>query len=158
MKPIYLDHSATTPVHPEVLTAMISFFANHFGNPSSIHREGRLAREAVEGARARVAALIGAAPAEIVFTSGGTEADNLALLGTAFAEKQGRNHIITSTIEHHAAENACRHLAECGFEVTFLPVDGEGRVNPDDIRKVITEKTFLISIMHANNEIGRAVP
>jgi cysteine desulfurase len=158
MKPIYLDHSATTPVHPEVLTAMISFFANHFGNPSSIHREGRLAREAVEGARARVAALIGAAPAEIVFTSGGTEADNLALLGTAFVEKQGRNQIITSTIEHHAVENACRHLAECGFEVTFLPVDGEGRVNPDDVRKAVTEKTFLISIMHANNEIGTIQP
>jgi len=158
MKPIYLDHSATTPVHPEVLTAMISFFANHFGNPSSIHREGRLAREAVEGARARVAALIGAAPAEIVFTGGGTEADNLALLGTAFAEKQGRNHIITSTIEHHAVENACRHLAGRGFAVTFLPVDGEGRVNPDDVRRVITEKTFLISIMHANNEIGTIQP
>jgi cysteine desulfurase len=158
MKPIYLDHSATTPVHPEVLTAMISFFANHFGNPSSIHREGRLAREAVEGARARVAVLIGAAPAEIVFTSGGTEADNLALLGTAFAEKQERNHIITSTIEHHAVENACRHLAECGFETTFLPVDGEGRASPDDVRKAITEKTFLISIMHANNEIGTIQP
>ena len=158
MKPIYLDHSATTPVHPEVLTAMISFFANHFGNPSSIHREGRLAREAVEGARARVAALIGAAPAEIVFTGGGTEADNLAVLGAAFAEKGGRNHLITSTIEHHAVENACRHLAGCGFEATFLPVDGEGRVNPDDIRKGITEKTFLISIMHANNEIGTIQP
>ena len=151
MEPIYLDHSATTPTHPEVLAAMMSFFANHFGNPSSIHREGRFAREAVEDARVRVAALIGAAPAEIVFTGGGTEADNLAVLGAAFAEKGGRNHLITSTIEHHAVENACRHLAGHGFAVTFLPVDGGGRVSPDDVRKAITEKTFLVSIMHANN-------
>ncbi|MCX5839236.1 MAG: cysteine desulfurase family protein [Deltaproteobacteria bacterium] len=158
MNPIYLDHSATTPVHPEVLAAMISFFANHFGNPSSIHREGRLAREAVEGARARVAVLIGAAPAEIVFTGGGTEADNLAVLGAAFAQKGGRNHLMTSAIEHHAVENACRHLAGRGFAATFLPVDGEGRVNPDDVRKGITEKTFLISVMHANNEIGTIQP
>jgi cysteine desulfurase len=158
MNPIYLDHSATTPVHPEVLAAMVSFFANHFGNPSSIHREGRLAREAVEGARARVAVLIGAAPAEIVFTGGGTEADNLAVLGAAFAQRGGCNHLMTSTIEHHAVENACRHLAGRGFAATFLPVDGEGRVNPDDVRKGITEKTFLISIMHANNEIGTIQP
>jgi cysteine desulfurase len=158
MEPIYLDHSATTPIHPEVLGAMMSFFANHFGNPSSIHREGRFAREAVEGARVRVAALIGAAHAEIVFTGGGTEADNLAILGAAFAGKGGRNHLITSTIEHHAVENACRHLAGCGFAVTFLPVDGGGRVNPDDVRKAVTEKTFLVSIMHANNEIGTIQP
>jgi cysteine desulfurase len=158
MEPIYLDHSATTPVHPEVLAAMMSFFANHFGNPSSIHREGRFAREAVEGARFRVAALIGAAQAEIVFTGGGTEADNLAILGAALAEKGGRNHIIASAIEHQAVENACRRLAECGFSVTFLPVDGEGRVNPDDLRKVVTEKTLLVSIMHANNEIGTIQP
>lgn len=158
MEPIYLDHSATTPIHPEVLAAMMSFFANHFGNPSSIHREGRFAREAVEGARVRVAALIGAAPAEIVFTGGGTEADNLAILGAAFAAKGGRNHLIASAIEHHAVENACRHLAGRGFAVTFLPVDGGGRVNPDDVRKAVTEKTFLVSIMHANNEIGTIQP
>jgi cysteine desulfurase len=137
---------------------MMSFFANHFGNPSSIHREGRIAREAVEKARARVAALIGASPAEIVFTGGGTEADNLAILGAALAEKGGRNHLIASTIEHHAVENACRHLAGCGFAVTFLPVDGEGRVNPDDLRKAATEKTLLVSIMHASNEIGTIQP
>jgi cysteine desulfurase len=158
MEPIYLDHSATTPIHPEVLAAMMSFFANHFGNPSSIHREGRLAREAVEEARVRVAGLIGAAPAEIVFTGGGTEADNLAILGAAFAGKGGRNHLITSTIEHRAVENACRHLAGRGFAVTFLPVDGRGRVNPDDVLKAVTEKTFLVSIMHANNEIGTIQP
>jgi cysteine desulfurase len=158
MEPIYLDHSATTPVHPEVLAAMMSFFANHFGNPSSIHREGRLAREAVEGARARVAGLIGAAQTEIVFTGGGTEADNLAILGAASAEKGGRNQLIASAIEHHAVENACRHLAGCGFKVTFLPVDGEGRVNPDDLRREISERTLLVSIMHANNEIGTIQP
>lgn len=158
MEPIYLDHSATTPVHPEVLAAMMSFFANHFGNPSSIHREGRFAREAVEGARIRVAGLIGASQAEIVFTGGGTEADNLAILGAALAEKGGRNHIIASAIEHHAVESACRHLEGCGFAVTFLPVDGGGRVNPDDLRKAVTEKTLLVSIMHANNEIGTIQP
>src|SRR5512145_252890 len=108
MEPVYLDHSATTPVHPEVLAAMMSFFANHFGNPSSIHREGRFAREAVDGSRVRAANLIGAEPSEIVFTGGGTEADNLAILGSAFAEQGGRNHLITSAIEHHAVENACR--------------------------------------------------
>lgn len=158
MEPIYLDHSATTPVHPEVLAAMMSFFANHFGNPSSIHREGRFAREAVDGARIRVANLIGAEPAEIVFTGGGTEADNLAILGAALAEQRGRNHLITSAIEHHAVENACRHLAGCGFSITFLPVDGRGRVNPDDLRRAVTEKTLLVSIMHANNEIGTIQP
>ena len=158
METIYLDHSATTPIHPEVLGAMMSFFANHFGNPSSIHREGRLAREAIECSRALVAALLGAEPAEIVFTGGGTESDNLALLGAAFAEKGGRNHLITSTIEHPAVENACRHLMERGFTVTFLPVDGQGRVDPGDVARAITEKTFLVSIMHANNEIGTVEP
>ena len=158
MEPIYLDHSATTPIHPQVLGAMMSFFANHFGNPSSIHREGRLARGAMEVARARVATLIGASPEEIVFTGGGTEADNLAVLGAAFAERQGRNHVITSAIEHPAVGNACRHLAERGFAVTFLPVDGYGRVNPEDVRRAVTDKTFLISVMQANNEVGTIQP
>jgi cysteine desulfurase len=158
MEDIYLDHSATTPVHPEVLGAMMTYFAHHFGNASSIHREGRLARQAVEAARAQVAALIGADPAEIVFTGGGTEADNLAVLGAAFAEAQGRNHLITSAIEHHAVDNACRHLRGWGFEVTVLPVDGQGRVSPEAVEKAITDKTFLISVMHANNEIGTVEP
>ena len=158
MEPIYLDHSATTPVHPEVLGAMMSFFANHFGNPSSSHRPGRFAREAVEGARDRVAGLIKASPDEIVFTGGGTEADNLAILGAAFAEKGGRNHLIASAIEHPAVGNAVRHLEGCGFSATLLPVDGQGRVDPDDLRKAVTEKTLLVSVMHANNEIGTIQP
>lgn len=158
MERIYLDHSATTPVHPEVLGAMMSFFANHFGNPSSVHQEGRLAREAVESARFSVAALIGADPAEIVFTGSGTEADNLAILGTAFGAERGRNHLVTSAIEHPAVEAACRCLTGRGFEVTFLPVDGHGRVDPDSVRRAITEKTFLVSVMQANNEIGTIQP
>lgn len=158
METIYLDHSATTPIHPEVLGGMMSFFANHFGNPSSIHREGRLAREAVECSRALVASLLGAEPGEVVFTGGGTESDNLALLGAAFAESRGRNHLITSAIEHPAVENACRHLMERGFAVTFLPVDGKGRVDPGEVGRAITEKTFLVSVMHANNEIGTIQP
>jgi cysteine desulfurase len=158
METIYLDHSATTPVHPEVLGAMMTCFAHHFGNASSIHREGRLARQAVEAARAQVATLIGADPTEIVFTGGGTEADNLAVLGVAYAEEQGRNHLITSAIEHHAVDNACRHLRRRGFEVTILPVDGQGRVSPESVAKAATDKTFLISLMHANNEIGTVEP
>ncbi len=158
MEQIYFDHSATTPIHPEVLGAMMSLFANRFGNPSSIHREGRFAREAVETARRRVAALIGADPSEIVFTGGGTEADNLAVLGSAFAQRERKNHIITSAIEHPAVEQACRHLTERGFAVTFLPVDGEGRVDPDEVRRAITGRTFLITIMHANNEVGTIQP
>jgi cysteine desulfurase len=117
-----------------------------------------LAREAVEAARVRVAALIGAGPSEIVFTGGGTEADNLAILGAAAAEQRGRNHVITSAIEHHAVENACRHLEGRGFAVTFLPVDGQGRVSPESVEKAVTDKTFLISVMHANNEIGTVEP
>ena len=158
MEQIYFDHSATTPIHPEVLGAMMSLFANRFGNPSSIHREGRFAREAVETARRRVAALIGADPSEIVFTGGGTEADNLAVLGSAFAQKERKNHLITSAIEHPAVEQACRHLTERGFSVTILPVDGEGRVDPDEVRRAITGRTFLITIMHANNEVGTIQP
>jgi cysteine desulfurase len=158
MEPIYFDHSATTPIHPQVLGAMMSLFANHFGNPSSIHREGRLARAAVDDARSRVAALLGADPGEIVFTGGGTEADNLAVLGAAFAQQQGRNHIITSAIEHPAVANACRHLAQCGFAVTFLPVDREGRLNPEEVHRTLTDRTFLISVMLANNEIGTIQP
>ena len=158
MENIYLDHSATTPIHPEVLGGMMSFFGNHFGNPSSIHREGRLAREAVECSRTLVASLLSAEPAEVVFTGGGTESDNLAILGAAFAESRGRNHVITSAIEHPAVENACRHLMERGFAVTFLPVDGQGRVDPGELRRAITEKTLLVSVMHANNEIGTVQP
>jgi cysteine desulfurase len=158
MEAIYLDHSATTPTDPEVLGAMMRYFAHHFGNPSSIHGFGQEARRAVDEARGQVAALIGAEPGEIVFTGGGTEADNMALMGTAFAETSGRNHIITSAVEHHAVLNTCQYLASKGYEVTCLPVDDQGVVNPDDVRRALTEKTLLVSIMHANNEIGTIEP
>lgn len=158
MEAIYLDHSATTPKDPEVLGAMMRYFANHFGNPSSVHRFGQEAKRAVDEARGQVAALIGADPAEIVFTGGGTEADNMALMGTAFAETSGRNHIITCAVEHHAVLNPCKYLETKGFEVTCLPVDSEGVVSPEDVRRALTEKTLLVSIMHANNEIGTVEP
>ena len=158
MEQIYFDHSATTPVDPEVLAEMMRFFANHFGNPSSSHGFGRRARESVDLARQRVAALIGADPAEIVFTSGGTEADNLAILGTALAAGDGRNHIVASAIEHHAVLNACRHLEARGFRTTFLPVDGQGLVEPAAVAQAVTGETLLVSIMHANNEIGTVEP
>jgi cysteine desulfurase len=158
MEAIYLDHSATTPTDSEVLGAMMRYFANHFGNPSSVHRFGQEARRAVDEARDQVAALIGADPAEIVFTGSGTEADNMALMGTAFAETSGRNHIITSAIEHHAVLNACKYLETKGFAVTCLPVDSDGMVNPEDVQRALTEKTLLVSIMHANNEIGTIEP
>lgn len=158
METIYLDHCATTPIHPEVLGAMMAFHANHFGHPASIHREGRLAREAVAAARARVAALIGADPAEIVFTAGGTEADNLAILGTAAAEKAGRNHIVTTAIEHPAVFQACRHLEKRGFAVTVLPVDGTGCVDPAALEKAITDRTFLVSVIQADDRVGTVQP
>lgn len=158
METIYLDNSATTPVAPEVLAAMMTHFGFSFGNPSSSHPLGIRAREAIEQARLLVASSIGADPGEIVFTGGGTEADNLAILGTAYAAGRGKDHIITSAIEHPAVLNACTHLAEKGFSVTCLPVDGRGQVDPDDVRKAITDRTFLITIMHANNEIGTVEP
>jgi cysteine desulfurase len=155
---IYLDHCATTPLDPEVLRAMLPYMEKHFGNPSSAHEFGREAKSAIEQARVHVAKLIGADPTEIFFTSGGTESDNLALMGAAFAEKSKRNHIITSVIEHHAVLNTCHHLENCGFKVTYVPVNTDGLVDPDSIKKAITPKTFLISIMHANNEIGTIEP
>ena len=158
MESIYLDHSATTPVDPEVLGAMMRNFGNHFGNPSSIHGFGQEARRAIEAARGQVASLIGADPEEIVFTGGGTEADNLALMGAAFAEASGRDHIITSAIEHHAVLHTCGHLEAKGFRVTYLPVDDRGMVDPEAIREAVTDRTVLISIMHANNEIGTIEP
>jgi cysteine desulfurase len=158
METIYLDHSATTPVDPEVLGAMMRYFANHYGNPSSIHGFGQEAKRAVDEARGQVAALIGADPEEIVFTGGGTEADNMALMGTAFAGSPGRNHIITSAIEHHAVLNTCKYLETRGYVVTYLPVDSQGVVSPEDVQRTITEKTFLITIMHANNEVGTLEP
>jgi cysteine desulfurase len=155
---IYLDHNATTPIHPDVLAAMLPYLSHAFGNPSSIHSFGREAREAVDEAREKVARLISAKPSEIVFTSGGTEADNLAVKGVALASKEKGGNIITSTIEHHAVLVPCQYLERKGFEVSFLPVDRDGLLDPDDVRRAITDKTILISIMHANHEVGTIEP
>ncbi len=158
MKRIYLDYAATTPTHPEVVRAMLPYFTDVFGNPSSIHSYGQEAKGAIEEARAKVANLIGARDEEIVFTSGGTEADNFALKGVAFASENGGNHIITSSIEHHAVIETSKFLEGKGFRVTYLPVDKYGLVDPDDVRKAITDKTILISVMHASNEVGTIEP
>lgn len=158
MKTVYLDHCATTPLHPEVLKAMLPFLRDTFGNPSSAHALGRTARKAVEEARHRVADLIGARPAEIVFTSGGTEADNLAIQGIARARRDRGNHIVTSAIEHHAVTRTCEYLARNGFTITYLPVDRHGVVNPEDVRRALTDKTILVTIMHSNNEVGTIEP
>ena len=153
-KRIYLDNNATTPVLPEVFEAMRPYFGEHFGNASSIHHHGQETRAAVERAREQVATLVGAQAAEIVFTSGGTEADNLAVFGVARAG----DHIITSVIEHHAVLNACRHLEETGCEVTYVAVDGHGVVDPVEVTRAIRANTKLISIMMANNESGVVQP
>ena len=158
MKPIYFDYAATTPCDPEVVAAMLPYFSDRFGNPSSMHAFGQETKGAVEEARERIAAFLGAAPGEIVFTSGGTESNNMAVKGVAYARRGKGNHIITSRIEHHAVLEPCHFLEKEGFEVTILPVDGDGLVDPDDVRRAITDKTILISIMHANNEIGTIQP
>jgi cysteine desulfurase len=158
MRRIYLDHAATTPTHPEVVKAMLPFFSDAFGNPSSIYSYGQEARGAVEEARIKVAELIGAGNEEIVFTSGGTEADNFALKGVAYANEHKGNHIITTALEHHAVLETCKFLEGSGFKITCLPVDKYGLVDPDDIKKAITNKTILISVMHASNEVGTIEP
>ncbi|MEE8470501.1 MAG: cysteine desulfurase NifS [Dehalococcoidia bacterium] len=158
MKRAYLDYAATTPVHPDVVAAMLPHFAEVFGNPSSLYSHGQEAKEAIEAARSKVADLINAMDEEIVFTSGGTEADNFAVKGMAYASESKGNHIITSSIEHHAVFNACKFLEKRGWDVTYLPVDECGLVDPDDVRRAITNKTILISVMHANNEIGTVEP
>jgi cysteine desulfurase len=158
MKRIYLDHAATTPTHPEVVQAMLPYFADSFGNPSSIYSYGQEARGAVEEARTRLAELIGARSEEIVFTSGGTEADNLALKGVAYAHEPRGNHVITTSIEHHAVLEAVRFLEQRGFVVTYLPVDRYGLVDPRDVERAITNKTILISVIHASNEVGTIEP
>jgi cysteine desulfurase len=154
MRRVYFDNNATTPVLPEVLEAMRSYFGERFGNASSIHHHGQETRAAVERARESVAGLVGARASEIVFTSGGTESDNLAVFGVTRAG----DHIITSTIEHHAVLNACRHLEEKGCEVTYVPVDGRGVVDPADVKRALRRNTKLISIMFANNETGVVQP
>ncbi|MEG6585604.1 cysteine desulfurase NifS [Dendrosporobacter sp. 1207_IL3150] len=158
MKRIYFDHSATTPVDEEVAKLMLEYMTEKFGNPSSIHSFGREVRKAIDEARGHVAALLGANPNEIFFTSGGTEADNLALKGVALANRKKGNHIITTAIEHHAILHTCEYLEKQGFTITYLPVDEHARVSVEDVRNAITDKTILISIMFANNEVGTIQP
>lgn len=158
MRKVYLDHSATTPIRPEVVEAMTATLTEQFGNPSSIHSFGRAAKKLLEEAREQVALLIGARPEEIVFTSGGTEADNMAVIGTALANRKKGKHIITSAIEHHALLDSCQWLEKNGFEVTYLPVDRDGLVRVDDVLEAIRDDTILISVMHVNNEVGTIQP
>jgi cysteine desulfurase len=159
MKRIYLDHAATTPLDPQVLEKMLPYLTDYFGNPSSIHAFGQETRKAVEDARAIVAQEIGAeGPQEIIFTGGGSESDNLAIKGVALANRDRGNHIITSAIEHHAVFDTAHFLEKEGFEVTYLPVDHDGLVNSDDLLNSLTDRTILVSIMHANNEVGTIQP
>ena len=157
-KPIYLDYNATTPLDPEVVAAMKPFLAERFGNPSSSHRYGLEAKSAVEHARAQVAALLFCQPEELIFTSGGTESNNAAIKGIAWARRPVGNHIITSQVEHSSVTEVCRFLERHGFDVTYLPVDEAGRVRLEDIEAAIRPETILISVMHANNEVGSIQP
>lgn len=158
MQPIYLDCNATTPVDPRVLEAMLPYLREHFGNPSSSHPYGVQARLGVEQARRQVAALLGGEPDEIVFTGSGSEANNLAIKGIAEANRDRGDHIITSQVEHPAVLEPCRYLERRGFRVTYLPVDNYGRVDPDAVAQAITPRTILITMMHANNEVGTIQP
>ena len=155
---IYMDHAATTAVRPEALEAMLPYFGVSFGNPSSIYTLAQEARNAVDDARQTIAGLIGCRISELIFTSGGTESDNTALKGVAFALRNVGNHIITTAIEHHAILHTCHQLEQFGFDVTYLPVDRHGLVDPDDVAKAITDRTILVSVMLANNEIGTIEP
>jgi cysteine desulfurase NifS len=158
MKPIYLDYNATTPIDKEVAEAMLPYLYGHFGNPSSTHEYGLIANKAVMDARKQIADLIDCKPHEIVFTSGGTESNNFAIKGAAFANMDKGKHIITSSIEHPAVIEVCKYLEKKRFEITYLPVDGFGIVNPDDVKNAIKPETILISVMHANNETGSLQP
>lgn len=158
MKKVYLDHNASTPVHPDVIEAMTPYWRDVFGNASSVHQFGQQARKAIEDAREKTARFIGANPQEIIFTSGGTESDNLAVKGAAYACRAKGRHIITSSIEHPAILSTCKHLEKQGFKVTYLSVDKYGLVDPNAVEKAITEETILISIMYANNEVGTIQP
>jgi len=155
---IYLDHNATTPTHPAVLESMLPYFTERFGNPSSVYKRAKESRRAVKEAREKVAKLIGADPVEMIFTSGGTESDNTALKGVAFALSDRGNHIVTSQIEHHAVLHCCRWLEKHGFDVTYVGVDHKGRIDPSEIAAALTDRTILVSIMHANNETGVIQP
>ena len=155
---IYLDYAATTPLDPRVLEAMLPYMTEHFGNPNSIHSFGREARRAVDEAREKIAQLLNCQPGEIVFTSGGTESDNLALRSVAEAYRHKGNHIVTTAIEHHAVLRTCKALEDKGFSVTYLPVDEHGLVFPEQVAEAVNERTILVSVMHANNEIGTIEP
>ena len=157
-KLVYMDHAATTPMREEVLQRMIPFMKENYGNPSSIYTLAQQARNAVDESRRTIAKLIGCRSSEITFTSGGTESDNAAIKGAAFAMRHLGNHIITTSIEHHAVLHTCMQMEQFGFEVTYLPVDKEGKVNISDVENAITDKTILVSIMAANNEIGTVQP
>jgi len=156
--PIYLDHAATTPMHPAVLEAMLPYFTSAFGNPSSLHRFGRDAKAGLTAARDSLAARLGCSPAELVFTSGGTESDNLALFGAALAAGAERRRIVTTAVEHHAVLHATEELARLGFEVIYAPVDAEGRVDMEALAAAIDDKTALVSVMYGNNEVGTLQP
>ncbi|MGW8223342.1 MAG: cysteine desulfurase family protein [Syntrophobacteria bacterium] len=158
MKPIYLDYNATTPIDPEVAEAMRPYLFEHFGNPSSSHWYGIQTKKAVEEARRQLADLLHCNTEEVVFTSGGSESNNYAIKGTAFANREKGNHIITSAIEHPAVLEVCKYLAEKGFQITYLPVDEFCLVNPQELQKTVTPQTILITIMHANNEVGTIQP
>jgi cysteine desulfurase len=158
MRTVYLDHAATTPVHPQVLEAMTPYFSEKFGNPSNLHNIGREAKNAIEEARSKTASLIGAKPEEIYFTSSGAESNNFALKGLAQAYSQKGKHIIVSQIEHFSILHPAKTLEKSGFTVTYIPTDREGLVDPEDVAKAIGKDTILVSIMHANNEIGTIQP
>lgn len=155
---VYMDHAGTTALDPKVLEAMIPYFSEHFGNPSSLHTVGQEARYALDEARERVAGVLNCRPREVVFTGGGTESDNAAIHGVATALHETGNHIITSSVEHHAVLHACQYLESQGFEVTYLPVDADGMVQPESVYKAINERTTLVTIMYGNNEIGTINP
>ena len=158
LRSVYLDHSATTPVRREVAEEMAVYLHEKWGNPSSIHSVGREARKGVEEAREIIAAALGVDPKDLIFTSGGTEADNFAIIGTALANRSKGKHIITSSIEHHAVLDSCKHLEKQGFEVTYLPVTPEGLIRLEDVEQALREDTILVSIMHVNNEVGTVQP
>ena len=155
---IYMDHAATTPVDPDVLAAMLPYFTERFGNPSSVYRLGRQSYDALETAHETVARVLGCRPVEIIFTGGGSEADNLAIKGVAYAKRRRGDHIITTAIEHHAVLHTCQQLEREGYRVTYLPVDETGLVNPDDVAAAITDETALVTLMYANNEVGTIQP
>jgi cysteine desulfurase len=155
---VYLDYAATTPAHPGVIQAMLPYFGEKYGNASSLHSIGQDARSAVEKARTTAAAFIKASPEEIIFTSGGTESDNSAILGVAYANRERGNHIITTSVEHHAVLESCHFLEKRGFKISYLPVDRFGMIDPDEIKKAITPRTILVTVIHASNEVGTIQP